>query len=450
MVRQLVSFAAFLACSLAVWLAVPLTASAQASDPAEVVRAHFAAITAEDYTGADDFFSAAFIRSFKADVNKLNYYYLVRQAQLAAGYEVTEVAPLADENHDTMLVVVEFGPINPDAFVTATERMHYYLIREKAPAAAPLRDSDGMAWRIDIFDALRFDSLADARRRPYLYTRDSWDDDTTRELRSRQGMYRVYLALESFKTAEGQYPLRLLGGDNRRDELIAGGYLQDRYPVGGFSDAPMTEYGVDRNHAGDFAYYSVDADGDGVREAFWLLLHGKDQTGFYYTDRDIIYIINHDYGPDQRALAEEFAGFWQQQRNETLALRNIPWEQGLAQQLQGVAGAAADALERTNGAPVPIEQLRPAFPGVIAPRAGAVPGAEHAQAPAAPAGGDDPSGATPDILEPVRDTLQASAVARQVAVQLAALAGLLRSAAPAAAPAAPEPAEELEVHSYGM
>ena len=447
--------AAVVACGL-LWLAWPGVSQAQ-QGPEDTVSAHFAAISAEDYTGADGYFSAAFLRAFKADVDKLNYYYLARRAQLAAGYEITETARLNDPGRETLLVVVEFGPINPDAFVTATERMHYYLVREKVEAGAPLRDGQGMAWRIDIFDALRFDTLADARRRPYLYTRESWDDDATRELRSRQGLYRIYLALEAFKADQGQYPLRILGGTNRRDELISGGYIQDSYPGCGFDDRPMEEYGADRNHAGDFGYYSLDRDGDGVREGFWLILHGKDQAGFYFTDRDIIYIINQDYAPDQRELAEQFAQFWEAHRGEPLIMRSIPWELGLEQETQGVASAAADALHRLEEAPAPAGQLRPVFPGIIAPR-------ESTGAPAPPAPGEQAQGEAAseppaegdatDSLDAIRGTLQASSAAMAVAEQLHAWAELLRAPDTSEQPAPelllPVPDGPLEVHSYGL
>jgi hypothetical protein len=448
---------AFFCLALVLLAGLAAPARAQQPGPADVVRAHFAAITAEDYTGADAYFSAAFLRAFKADVQKLNYYYIARQAQIAAKYEVTEVVKLNDPGRETMLAVVEFGPFNPDAFVTATERMHYYLIREKVEAGAPLRDAQGMAWRIDIVDALRFDSLADARRRPYLYTHDSWDDDASRELRSRQGLYRIYLALEAFREANGQYPFRLLGGENRRDELIAGKYLADRYPACGFAGRSMDEYGADRNHAGDFGYYAVDNDGDGKREAFWLILHGKEQSGFYYTDRDIVYIINQEYAPDQRTLAEQFADFWRGYRGQTLALRDITWERGLDEQPAGVAAAAADALQRLSDSQLPGQQLAPTFPGVITPRE-----ASAISAPAATAEPlvDDAAVGTTASPEPdanagttappliVQDATS-FAWTVQLAAQLSALAAKLRPAGSEPLPE-PTPAEELEVHSYGM
>ena len=449
-------------CLAIMLLAWPVgTVLAVPDSPEDVVRAHFASISAEDYTGADDYFSGAFIRAFKADVQKLNYYYLARQAQLTFGYEVTEVAPLNDPGRETMVVVVEFGPFNPDSVVTATERMHYYLIREKVEAGEPLRDAEGMAWRIDIVDALRFDSLADARRRPYLYTRESWDDDPTRELRSRQGLYRIYLALEAFREDNGQYPFRLLGGENRRDELIAGDYLPERYPDCGFANRPMDNFGADRNHAGDFGYYSVDSDGDGLREGFWLFLHGKDQAGFYYTDRDIVYIVNQDYAPDQRELAEQFAEYWRDSSGQSLVLRDIAWEQGLAQKTASVAGAAADALERLDDAPLMEEPLRPAFPGIIAPR-------EQPEAPEVPVDPAlDTAGAEtgtepveelaeklvdreePDKLTAIRATVQVSNLANELATKISALAAQLRPVATEKA-SLPDPPQELEVHSYGL
>jgi hypothetical protein len=454
MMRSALATAVRGACLAALLLLWPACrALAQQPDAAETVREHFKAITAEDYTGADKFFSAAFLRAFKADVEKLNYYYLARQAQLGYGYKIMETEPLSDPGRETMLVVVEFGPYNPDAFVTATERMHYYLIREKAEAGTPLRDADGMAWRIDIFDALRYTSLADARRRPYLYTRDTWDDPASRELRSRQGLYRIYLALETFREANGQYPFRLLGGENRRDELIAGGFIKERYPDCGFAGRAMEEYGADRNHAGDFGYYAVDKDGDGKREGFWLLLHGKDQSRFYYTDRDIIYIINQDYAPDQRELAEQFAEFWHGLKGQPLALREITWEEGLEARPQGVASAAADALHRLEQAPAGGEPLRPLFPGIIAPREGVdVPGAGATGTeapevpPAAPAAEPGAEAAPVDAAAG-----QASVLADAVAAQLMRLADVFRpQGEPAQAEPVPAPAEELEIHSYGM
>jgi hypothetical protein len=191
-------------------------------------------------------------------------------------------------------------------------------VREKVEDGSPLRDRDGMGWRIDIYDALSYDTLAEARRRPYLYTREAWPEDEGRELKAQQGLYRIQQALESFRRVTGQYPLRLLGADNRRDELLAGKYLIDRYPACGFDDRPMemVQFGV--RSSGDFSYYSYDRDGDGKLDAYWLLLHGKVPAHALFADRDPIMVLAEGYQADQPALARQIADWWEGQQGEVV------------------------------------------------------------------------------------------------------------------------------------
>jgi hypothetical protein len=301
--------------AMAVLLPV-LCSAARAAEPADAVRSHFLEISAENYSGADQYFSAAFRRAFKGDFAAMDRYYIMRRAQLRSGYEIIASQPLADPNRETARVTVEFKDPSTDRVVLVAERMHYYLVREKADERSPLRDSSGMAWRIDIFDALEYESLAEARRRPYLYTREAWAEDEGRELKAQQGLYRVQQALESFKRVTGQYPLRLLGADNRRDELISGKYLPEKYPLCGFDDRPMqaVEFGI--RSSGDFSYYSIDKDGDGKPDGYWLLLHGKIPGNALFAGRDTIMLLADGYRADQGLLAYEFAQWWAAQRGE--------------------------------------------------------------------------------------------------------------------------------------
>jgi hypothetical protein len=287
--------------------------------PAETVAAHFQAILAEEYTAADEYFSAAFRRAFKTERrSQVDQYYLARRDQLASGYNLLDTRMLADADQTTAVVVVEFQDPRPDAFLAITERMYYYLIYEKVEAGAPLVNRDGRAWRIDIFDALSYDTLAEARRRPYLYTREAWPEDEGFQLISLQGLFRIQDALESFYRDNGQYPFRLLGSDNRRDELIVGGYLLGRYPDNGFNGGAMRmrEFGL--KSSGDFAYYSVDADSDGWREGYWLLLHGKVPQDFIFAGYDTIHILSNLTSGSQFDQAQLFAQFWQSRAGQAL------------------------------------------------------------------------------------------------------------------------------------
>ncbi|MBN2081149.1 hypothetical protein JW859_02960 [bacterium] len=305
-------------------LLTALTAPAWAQNnplPADTVEAHFAAISAEEYTQADEYFSAAFHRAFKTEQRQqVDQYYLTRADQLARGYEIVDTRLLADEDKDTALVIVHFGDPFPEAFVGMTEEMCYYLIREHVGDDAPLAGRDGRAWRIDIFDAIRYDTLAEARRRPYLFTREAWPEDEGSELKSRQGLYRIQQALERFYATNGQYPFRLHGGTNRRDELISGRYFYGSYPDSGFNQRPMEFQDFGKKSAGDFAYYSVDADGDERYEGYWLLLHGKLDDSFYFVDRDAVYILSSLERGTQQELAELFAQFWLAERGRELQL----------------------------------------------------------------------------------------------------------------------------------
>jgi len=312
-----------------VWImaGIPLS-QAVAQDqslPADAVEAHFQAILAEDYVTADQYFSAAFRRAFKAERrSEVDQYYLARREQLASGYQLLDTRMLADPKLTTAMVVVEFNDPRPDAFLSVTERMYYYLVYEKVEAGTPLADRDGRAWRIDIFDAMQHDTLAEARRRPYLYTSEAWPEDEGYQLKSLQGLFRIQDALERFYRDHGQYPFRLLGGDNRRDELIGAGYLLGRYPDNGYSDRAMRDREFGLKSSGDFAYYSVDADNDGWREGYWLLLHGKVATDFIYHGFDTVHILTNLASGVQSECAQQFMQFWAQRAGQSLEL-NPAW-----------------------------------------------------------------------------------------------------------------------------
>ncbi len=283
----------------------PLAAQAAAED---AVLAHFEAILAEQYVQADQYFSREFRAAFKGDVDRINAYYRTRAAQLARGYSISAISELDDGDRETMRVTVDFSDADPQDGVDITERFFYYLVRQNSTD----RDAvDGKAWRIDIFDALRFDSLADARRRPYLYTGQEWDEFASSELIARQGLFRIQMALESFHMENSGYPFRLLGDDSRRDELISSNKLGATYPQCGFNDRPMRSVQFEEKSSGDFTYYSVDADSDGVNEGYWLILHGRDEGGFYFEGRDTIYILSDAVGLTQREQADGFSAFWQ-------------------------------------------------------------------------------------------------------------------------------------------
>lgn len=295
-------------------LTLPHTVQAADAMPQEVVEAHFKAILAEDFKGADEYFTRAFRDAFGKELTRLNEYYIVRGMQLKGGYTFKEAVELGDTGKSTAVVVVEFGDpseINP---VLITERMYYYLSREKAKGFGVGRD--GQAWRIDIFDALRYDTLAAARRRPYLYTQQAWPEDAGRELRSRQGLFRLQLALTAYRDEHGSYPLQLAGGQDNSDPLLAGPYI-DAYPLNGFGERPMQHAVLDQRSPGDFAYYPVDAEGDGAAENYWLLLHGADSGGFYFLEHDIVHILSSLDGTQQE-LAYNFAGWWQARGGATV------------------------------------------------------------------------------------------------------------------------------------
>lgn len=294
--------------------------------PADTVDAHFKAILAEDYVGADQYFSAAFRRAFKAERrSEVDQYYLARREQLAHGYQILDTRMLADPGLTTAVVVVEFNDPHPEAFLSVAERMYYYLVYEKVEAGSPLADRSGLAWRIDIFDALQFDTLADARRRPYLYTNEAWPEDEGYQLKSLQGLFRIQDALERFYRDNGQYPFRLLGGDNRRDELIGGGYLLGRYPDNGYGNRAMRAREFGLKGSGDFAYYAVDADNDGWREGYWLLLHGKVATDFLFSGYDTVHILSNLTSGVQSECAQQFMQFWQRRAGQALEL-NPNWQ----------------------------------------------------------------------------------------------------------------------------
>ncbi|MEZ5339420.1 MAG: hypothetical protein R3F46_14310 [bacterium] len=309
-----------LACTgLALLLFRPVQALAQ-TGPEAVVSGHFAAITAQEYAQADGYFSREFRSAFKADIARMNAYYLARAAQIARGYEIRDVSPLSDADRETVRVTVDFADANPDDGSDITERIYYYLIRQNSTDPDAY---EGKAWRIDIFDALSFDSLADARRRPYLYTGQEWDEFASRELIARQGLFRIQMALESFHQEHQSYPFRLLGDDNRRDELINANKLGATYPPCGFNDRPMRSVQFEEKSSGDFSYYGLDADADGVNEGYWLLLHGRDENGFYFEGRDTIYVLSEQAGLTQREQAEGFAAWWEARNGTAPTLTDV-------------------------------------------------------------------------------------------------------------------------------
>jgi len=318
--NQDMQFRWLVVCAVALALASPAWAQ---SSPEDTLHGHFAAILAGEYTDADQYFSSAFKRAFKNQQRaQVDTYYRSRVEQLKFGYEILEVMELADEDHETVRITVDFGDPLPDEPIGITIRLYYYLINQKVDPDSPLAGPDKRAWRIDIFDALSYDTLAEARRRPYLYTKESWDDDESRELKSRQGLFRIQLALSRYYEDKGQFPFRLRGSNNRRDELISGGYIMERYPSNGFNGEPMEAVEFGKKSSGDFAYYSIDADGDGHREGYWLLLHGKSKASFYYSDHDSVYILGSASGT-QTDLAEQFTQFWVDRGSEYLVINPV-------------------------------------------------------------------------------------------------------------------------------
>lgn len=304
--------------ALVLLLVAVAPALAQVS-PTDAVVQHFEAVEAEEYTRADSYFSAAFKRAFKGDVPTLNQYYTTRRAQLWRGYEIMGSQALDDEDHTTAMVIVEFMPPE-DSPIHVTERLYYYLILERQSTVGPDTDSYGQAWRIDIFGAFQFDTLGEARRRPYLYTRESWPDPEGKELISRQGLFRLQWSLESFFFDNLDYPLRLLGSNNRRDELIGGGYLTGAYPRSGFNDRAMEVVHFGQKSSGDFSYISFDSTGDGELDGYWLLLHGKVKGNYYFEGRDTVYILGNVAASGQFEIAEIFSHFWKNQEGEELKL----------------------------------------------------------------------------------------------------------------------------------
>jgi hypothetical protein len=424
------------------------TALAQ-DGPDAAVRAHFAAIQAEDYTTADRWFSAAFLKAFKADVEKLNLYYLTRRSQLDRGYKIVETHPLADEGKETAVCIVEFNDPVTTATVQVSERIYYYLVREKAPANAPGVDRRSLAWRIDIFDALGYDTLADARRRSYLYTKEAWPDDTTRELKSRQGLFRIQWALEKYAAAHEKYPAKLLGGDNRRDELIAGKFLTGNYPPSGYENKAMVAVDFGTKSSGNFSYYPIDNDHDGVSEGYWLLLHGRDKQRFYYGGKDTVYVLSSEPGLGQLELAQGFASFWQGYKGGTLTITQAP------EPLEPVASLVATPEQARLEQPAqpeaaPAEEQAPAQPAE-APAQSAVEEAPDLPAqigapvesaevltPVAPGGGA--------VQQPL--PLQAL-IEQQAALVFQILMGYTAKLSKPADPATPG-ATPLVVHSYGF
>src|SRR5688500_5975427 len=80
------------------------TAQAADAGAADIVNAHFKAIAAEDYAGANTYFTEAFLRAFNSDGNGLREYYTFRHQQVQPGWKILEATPLADEGRESMLV----------------------------------------------------------------------------------------------------------------------------------------------------------------------------------------------------------------------------------------------------------------------------------------------------------------------------------------------------------
>jgi hypothetical protein len=404
---------------------------AYAADAADVVRGHFLEINAEHYTQADQYFSDAFRRAFKGDFASMDRYYRTRRKQLGTGYSITGVTRLNDKDRETMRVTVDFNDADPDSAVLVTERLHYYLIREKAVEGSPLRDTDGMAWRIDIFDALAYDTLAEARRRPYLYTREAWSEDEGRELKAQQGLYRVQQALESCWRVSGAYPEQLLGADNRRDDLIRGKYLPEKYPACGFADRPMecVEFGI--RSSGDFSYYSYDTDGDGKRDAYWLLLHGKVEQNALFAGRDCVLLLAQSYAADQPGLAPVFAAWWQAQRNERI-------DPGPA---LGSSWAAVPTAETATGSPLVDPAQAPENAAQDTPPV-------TLDAPGEPVAVVAP--AAPEMLLPPPPPLDATQTDMPEPMPVDPAATVSREEAAVAMQPLPVPETELVIHSWGF
>ncbi|MDQ3022891.1 MAG: hypothetical protein M3R04_00695 [bacterium] len=301
---------------------IALATATHAADAtaAQVVGQHFKAIAAEDYTSANALFTEQFLRAFNSDNMGLREYYTTRRQQVRPGWQVLSTTPLVDEGRETAVVTVDFNDQHTDAPLQVTERMYYYLLRVPVKGKAFGAAADGKAWRIDIFDALRFDTLAEARRRPYLYTKEAWPEDAGRELRSRQGLFRIQWALTSHFTEHGAYPATVQGGDDKNEPLIAGGYLPGAYPLSGFSGQPMRAVEFNANSPGDFSYYALDANGDGSFDGYWLLLHGALSERGYFAGYEVIYIASGSASQEQSALAAAFAAYWQQRGGEQLQL----------------------------------------------------------------------------------------------------------------------------------
>jgi hypothetical protein len=245
--------------------------------------------------------------------------------------------------------------------------------------------TDGLAWRIDIFDAVRFDTLAEARRRPYLHTRQAWPEYEGRELRSRQGLFRLQWVLESYYDDHGYYPDKLHGGEDSRDALIKENYLTGSYPHCGFADRPMELVDFGERSSGDFTYYSADTDGDDQPEVYWLLLHGKIREHYYYTDYDITYVLSSVKG-GQNELAEGFAAYILLEEGIILeltgasepivprgALVPTPEQAGLVEQ----DGAAAEPPVEIGTEPEAVKTLTPVVPGEPIDALEADPAAAH-------------------------------------------------------------------------
>jgi hypothetical protein len=430
--------------ALLLWL--PLGAAADQSEPEAVLEAHFAAILAEEYKLASEFFSWAYDKAFRDDIRERDQYYLARRQQLEPGYRIIDVVPLTDPGIDAVRITVDFSDPRTDAAVLVSERMHYYLIREDAGADAPLAD-EGQAWRIEIYDQLAYDTLAAARRRAYLYTSEAWDEPGSGELRSQQSVYRIMLALEQFHTARGTFPFRLLGGDNRRDELISGSYIVGAYPPNGFTRKPMKAVELGAEAPGQFTYVSVDADGDEVFEEYWLLLHGAIPESFIFDGYDIVLIISSYEESEQLKLATRFAVLWQNLTGEQLNLSD-EWSRELELPVPGVSEPGWDPVASHFAATMPKpDQAMPegvnTGAGTVSQAASAALNRNEVAAPPVATGAQvRPPQITPELLRAVLRHL-GPVVTRAVSARVPGL----YPETPAQYPGTP--AEPLAVYSFG-
>ncbi len=237
--------------------AVCTFASAE-DDPSEALSGHFDAISEQDFSEAERFFSESFRAAIMPKVKFVNSYLLEIKASLFGGYELSAPAVLEDER---------FVRVKADFAETS---VYYYLIRQAG------------GWRIEAFSENEYSTMADGRRELYLFTNRDWNDDVSKDLKCRAALYQIQRELEAFRDEKGEgfYPPYLRGG-KARDALTSWGYFDPEkgYPANYHTGRPMeaAEFGISirKPSPGDFTYLPVDADGDGKIEAYFLAGWGK-------------------------------------------------------------------------------------------------------------------------------------------------------------------------------